>query len=362
MSRLRRKLTPFSLSFLDIMSCGFGAVVLLFLIIKHNVDSNIISPVSATGLESEVSLLEEEILDGQAGLARIRNTISEFNDKLAEAQGLAARISEKKKELEGLTNELSLDNVEGRVEELKTEIQKLETRNQQLEKEVEQSGGNVRKFAGDGDRAYITGLKLGGERMLILLDVSASMLDKSITNVLRRRNMRDERQRQAPKWTKVVEIVDWLTAKFPLDGRFQIYAFNTTVNPVLDGTKGQWLESNDKIKLDNVVKQLRQIVPEDGTNLENAFIAAANLSPPPDNIYLITDGLPTQGASGARGTTISGRDRLKLFEKAIKKLPKRVPVNVILAPLEGDPDAARAFWRLAEDTDGSFMSPSADWP
>ena len=174
--------------------------------------------------------------------------------------------------------------------------------------------------------------------------------------------MRDERQRNSPKWQKVVQIVDWLTAKFPLDGRFQIYTFNTAVRPVLANTKGQWLNNNDKIKLDSTVKQLRQIVPEDGTNLENAFIEAAKLSPPPDNIYLITDGLPTQGEAGARGTTISGRDRLKLFEKAIKKLPSRVPVNVILAPLEGDPDAARAFWRLAEDTDGSFMSPSADWP
>ncbi|NNM01135.1 MAG: hypothetical protein HKO62_10325 [Gammaproteobacteria bacterium] len=36
--RNRRKLSPFSLSFLDIMSCGFGAVVLLFLIIKHQAD------------------------------------------------------------------------------------------------------------------------------------------------------------------------------------------------------------------------------------------------------------------------------------------------------------------------------------
>ena len=31
----RRKVTPFSLSFLDIMFCGFGAVVLLVLILNH---------------------------------------------------------------------------------------------------------------------------------------------------------------------------------------------------------------------------------------------------------------------------------------------------------------------------------------
>ena len=32
----KRRATPFSLSFLDIMACGFGAVTLLFLILRHN--------------------------------------------------------------------------------------------------------------------------------------------------------------------------------------------------------------------------------------------------------------------------------------------------------------------------------------
>jgi len=32
----RRKVSPFSLSFLDIMFCGFGAVVLLVLVLNHD--------------------------------------------------------------------------------------------------------------------------------------------------------------------------------------------------------------------------------------------------------------------------------------------------------------------------------------
>ena len=63
MSYSRRKLSAFSLSFLDIMSCGFGAAVLLFLIIKHNVDTNVPQPVVQTDQTSEVNLLEEEVLD-----------------------------------------------------------------------------------------------------------------------------------------------------------------------------------------------------------------------------------------------------------------------------------------------------------
>ena len=38
------------------------------------------------------------------------------------------------------------------------------------------AGQQIRTFKGEGDRQYLTGLKLGGERTLILVDRSASML------------------------------------------------------------------------------------------------------------------------------------------------------------------------------------------
>lgn len=358
----RRQLTPFSLSFLDIMSCGFGAVVLLFLIIKHNVDSNIPNPVQASDLSSEVMLLEEEILDGKKNLARIRNTISELDQELVEAQGLADRIMEEIDTTEGLTEELIVNSNVGKLDQLKAQIKRIEIEKQQLQQELAKTGEDTRKFVGDGNRSYVTGLKLGGRHILVLLDVSASMLDNTIVNVLRRRNMRDERKRTAPKWIRAIKTVDWLSAKFPMNSKYQIYTFNTTANPVIPNTRGQWLEVRNKIQLNEAIKKLDLIVPEEGTNLEKAFIAAAELRPLPDNIYLITDGLPTQGAKSVRAATISGRQRLRLFGDAIKRLPKSSPVNIILSPMEGDPEAANAFWRLSLVTRGSFMSPTEDWP
>jgi hypothetical protein len=46
----------------------------------------------------------------------------------------------------------------------------------------------------------------------------------------------------------------------------------------------------------------------------------------------------------------------------VKNLPAGVPVNTILLPMEGDAWAAAAYWRLALDTQGSFMAPARDWP
>ena len=358
----RRQLSAFSLSFLDTMSCGFGAIVLLFLIMKHNEDADLNRSVPTSDLSSEVRLLEEEILEEQQNLARVRNTLSELDERLATAQGLARRIMEEIAAQEGQLDELELANSSAALEQLKKEIRKLETERQQLIREVEKTGVNIRQYAGEGNRAYVTGLRLGGRHILVLLDSSSSMLDRTIVNILRIRNMRDERKRSAPKWKNAVATADWLSARFPLESRYQIYTFNTRTAAALPDTYGRWLEVRDKLQLTQAIDKLGTIVPEGGTNLEQVFRAVGGMRPLPDNIYLITDGLPTQGSKPARGDKVTAKERLQLFTSALRELPKNIPVNVILEPVEGDPEAANAFWRLAQATQGSFMSPTRDWP
>jgi hypothetical protein len=127
------------------------------------------------------------------------------------------------------------------------------------------------------------------------------------------------------------------------------------------GSAGTWQDAAGGARLDEAVNALRQRVPSGGTNLAAAFTSAAAMKPPPDNIYLVTDGLPTRGGKTGGGT-VSGRERARLFEEAARLLPNSVPVNVILLPMEGDPRAASAYWRLAQQTRGAFLEPSRDWP
>ena len=94
----------------------------------------------------------------------------------------------------------------------------------------------------------------------------------------------------------------------------------------------------------------------------SAVLAAAFTTGPPDNIYLLTDGLPTQGEEPSKRTTVTPTERLRHFRNALGQLPSSVPINVVLFPMEGDPDAAQVFWTLAQRTGGSMLSPSRDWP
>jgi uncharacterized protein YegL len=359
----KRRASTFNLSFLDIMSCGFGAVVLVFLIIDHAIVAE--TEELTADLMSEANLLEEEVLEGKEGLVKLRNTLSDVDYEIVEAQGLATRISQEIEQFQAQVESLEQDGFTERsdIETLKAEIQQLEDEVKKLKAASEDTGGvNARTFQGEGNRQYLTGLKLGGRNIMILLDTSASMLAEELVNIIRLRNMREQVKRDAAKWQRAVGTVSWLTAQLPVSSQYQVYAFNTEANPVLVGTEGSWLDVGDQEQLNSVVTALDELVPSGGTSLENAFQTAIEMTPMPDNIFLITDGLPTQGANAPRGNTINGRDRMRLFERAIGLLPASIPVNIILAPMEGDPMAASAFWQLAQRTSGSFLSPAEDWP
>jgi hypothetical protein len=360
----RRNVNPISLAFLDVMSCGFGAVVLIFLILDHSTSQD--SEQSNPELAGEIELLIEEIAEGEEGLTAIRNTISDIDMEMVEAQGLAEQIQE---EIDEFLAELAILEADANasdrdLQELRDEIAALELELETLRAEgLVNLGNDVREFLGDGNRQYLTGMLMGGNRILILIDRSASMLDDTIVNIIRRRNMSEEAQRNAEKWVQVTHTIDWLTSQLPAPSRYQMYVFNDSVEALTPNTEGLWLEVADREQLDSAVVRLKEeIIPQNGTNLENLFISIQGLNPLPDNIFLITDGLPTLDNRNRNRTNVTGRERERLFDDALQELPRGIPVNIIMAPLEGDPMAASLYWKLAIATGGSYMSPSSDWP
>lgn len=364
MTKKRRgAFNPMSLAFLDVMSCGFGAVVLIFLILDHQV--SVRNEVGDPNVQAEARLLEEEILEGEDNLVRIRNTRDVVSLEVVEAQGLATRIQEQVNSF--LQQLAALENTtvasDESLEQLRADIQSLEEELLRLQSSaIEQTGSDARAFVGEGDRQYLTGMFLGGNRVLILVDTSASMLDETIVNIIRTRNMSDQNKRAAQKWQRAVRTVEWISSQLPVASQYQIYGFNSDVTAALEGSDGNWMEVADRDQLNAAVASVKQMIPQNGTNLARVFQAASQLSPPPDNIYLITDGLPTLSSVRSNATLITPEKRLELFDDAVEFLPNRTPVNIILLPLEGDPNASAAYWQLAQITRGSFLSPARDWP
>ncbi len=361
----RRSPNVFGLAFLDAMTCGLGAVVLLYMIINANV--GVRANDLHEDLSAEVDRLEEEVLEGSRNLVRLRNTTEDIDDTSRITQGLSRRLLET---LEAIREELATyENTtlarREHLNKLKTDLKTLEDKARRLsasQPSQETPGDRLRTFVGDGDRQYLTGLKIGGERILILVDTSASMLDATIVNIIRLRNLPEARKRKARKWRQVVATVDWLTTQLPRSSQFQVYTFADSAGPVVPGDTGAWRSAGNRKALDETVDALREAAPAGGTNLYAGLAAAAAMRPPPDNVILLVDGLPTRGAREPSRGKVSGKERLKHFDRALRAHPSRTPINVILFPMEGDPMAASAYWKLALATRGSFLAPSRDWP
>ena len=366
MKKKSRTISSFNMSFLDIMFCGFGAVVLLVLIINSNIISE--NKEKYKDLTSEVDRVEIEIIAARRHHRYLQDELAQVKGKSdiiqSEIEALESNISEIENETQ--LNKEQTVAIKEHINRLQSDLKKIDKNNwikkKKLESQVNNSGNKVRQYEGEGNRQYLTGLKLGGKRVAILLDSSASMLDETIVNVIIKRNYSDEIKRSTKKWQQAVNIAQWLTANLPKNSQVIISKFNETLSPLTKNHKMSWIKSLDHEQMNSMVNNLFSIVPEKGTNLYKAFYAIKKMNIKPDNIILITDGLPTQGVSKPTKSKVSAAERIDLFKQAVKTIPKGIPVNTILLPMEGDPMAASLFWKLAIDTKGSFLTPSRDWP
>ena len=360
--RGQRGTTPFSLSFLDIMSCGFGAVVLVFLITKHGIEEN----------KQKVPETSHAIVEN------VKNDIRELSTEIellqARQEALTTEIRIKENERKRIKDYLELtvkyiEAAESRRELLRKQSKSIEEDLLEAKESFDEQSTfgslqhtkSARRISGDGRRQYLTGIRMSGERILVLFDVSASMLDSSLANIYQIREMDPSLQKNAKKWKAAKKTFEWVISQLPLDSKFQIYTFSEGWNSALEGTEGTWLDVSSEAQ-EKAVELTLDIIPSGGTNLESVFAAAAALTPTPDNIILITDGLPTLKPGSNPSGLVKGRERERIFNSATRALPNQVPVQTILLPLEGDTYAAWLYWSLALETGGSLVSPSEEWP
>ena len=318
-------------------------------------------------LTAEVHKLEEQVLDGSKNLVVLRNTLQKTPSEKVSGTSRATLLID---ELRRKREELSVYDAEttasrAHIEKLKADVKALDEGTRRLEagaiEKADPGNAIARKSA--APLHYLTGLSMRGQRILILLDISASMLDDDLVGVIKLRNSSDALKRSAPKWRRAVRTVNWLTSRMPTSVRYQIYGFNTQSQPLLSGNAGQWLSAGDSKSIADNNVALRAIIPAGGTSLINGLNAIRRLVPAPDQVILITDGLPTQGAAPpALRRYISAPDRQQLFDQAMRAAPKDVPIDVVLLPMSGEVGAPHAFWTLARATGGIFLEPSRDWP
>ncbi|MFV2090002.1 MAG: hypothetical protein ACC642_05055, partial [Pseudomonadales bacterium] len=164
----RRETIIFSMSFLDVMSCGFGAVILIFLIINHASQKN--AEVVNQDLLAEIRMLDYQVQNGERDLVELKeelesllNRVSDSDQKLNSTKRLLAESTEELAD----ASEISLARIES-LKKLKSDVESREEELKRLKALEDAADGNrIRTFSGEGDRQYLTGLKVGGKNILI---------------------------------------------------------------------------------------------------------------------------------------------------------------------------------------------------
>ena len=343
------------------MSCGFGAVVLVFMIIDHSIKEDVLN--SNQTSQMEVDLLKSRIEKEDERSETLDSKTLELNSEITRLEesieALQLDLSNLSKlDLEKATKaptKNDLASLNQKIIKMEATLNALERKNRALQEE------SPLDFAGSGGRQRLSGCKLTGKHVAILMDVSASMLEQTVADVYALQNEKELVQLRAPKWRSAVKSLQWILGSFSNATKYQTYVFNDHVKTLKQDTKDTWLEARNQPELEAIASNIETIVPFGGTNLQEAVISLQNLDPSPDSIWIITDGLPNQKKSSNAYERVSVSNRYKYFQAAKKEFPDLASLNVVLLPFEGDVKASYLFWKLAVEKGGCFIAPERNW-
>ena len=319
------------------MACGLGAIALILVLVKEDV-----LPSSFVDAQ-EIKQTLEELDKAKNESLSIKNTLQNNESKMKE---ISKRIDE---------TQYLLDINKEIIEEKKINLKEQET-------ETEISSNEKNKYE-EFQKGYLSGCNVEGNKVVFLLDSSASMLHKKLGEIFRLSVSDNSIKKNSQKWKQALSISDWFLEKLPISSQFKFITFNE--EPYELSTNSNWIYKSESTAVKDIKNSLIKIVPEKGTNLMKPFELISDDGA--DSIYVVTDGLPTQG-KGRRcenDNLISGECRRLIFFDSInllKKANKRIKINFILLPIEGDIMAPYFLSDVAKSSNGCFIAPPRDWP
>ena len=370
----RQSVVAFGLSFLDVLCCGLGAAVLLLLVVKHG---ETVSEIDAAGF-----LIEH----------------------ITEIQELITTKTERKTELERVADETERQIIAlSAQDEAKSSVSRLQaTRLSELLREVQQQRvalNNTRQTLAAGaaeqqrkaeearriaSQQHLTGLMVNNDRVVVLLDASASMLSSSLVEIIRLRASNSQIQLSAEKWVSARGAAKWIIDRLPTGASYQVLTYGDAVhdsqgNPITGVLIPQWETKRDAASAQHHVDALlNDLVPRGPTDLKTVLSTAADIRPTPAQLILVTDGYPTLPGTtslnrirgcprtqAGRVPLISPQCRKSIFDNALRVTRRDlrgIRIDVVLYPLEGDSNAVHGYWELAASHGGRLLTPVPGWP
>jgi len=322
----RREVDIFSMSFLDVVSCGFGAIILLLVIIQIS-EPRVIEQL-AVDLSGMIQRLELEI-------HRIRGETTVLNRDLAEKQEQLSVQRERLARLQGELSSLRGEHQASRNDhEAQTIIEKqLTTAQQSLSDEVKRLSALDYRRPPD---AAIGGVPVDSEYIIFIIDTSGSMSEGAWSLVLR----------------KVREILKI----YPQVKGIQV--MNDMGDYMYSTYTGRWIPDTPA-RREAIIKRLAGWFPFSNSSPVEGIEAAIRRFHAKDkkiSLYILGDDF----ASGSIQAAIDTVNQLNRADSSGKRL---VRIHTVGFPVQFGSDRlsvnamryAALMRKLAEDNGGSFV-------
>lgn len=165
--RRRRNIEAFSLSFLDCISCGFGAILLL-LVLSKIYEPTVIEK-TEEDLEALIAMLQEELFEIRGDTTVVRR---DLKSRVQETTETKLTLAELQRELDKVQGQYALISEDS--PELDVDVGELEAARQRLTAEMRRLRPNFRRAPDDS----IGGIPVDSEYIIFVIDTSGSMQAK----------------------------------------------------------------------------------------------------------------------------------------------------------------------------------------
>lgn len=321
--RNRRPIQEFSVSFLDVICCGFGAIILLLMITKT------VAPVlleeSNVNLQGQVAAREQALFEIRGKIDELRRQLrlaeSDLDTNLTSLAQLRAELTRILGEYESLSEQQL---------EASTENQQLAAARQTLTDEMERLLGlDFKRTSG-----LVGGITVDSEYIIFVIDTSGSM--------------------QSAAWPHVVRKVQETLSIYPRVKGIQV--MNDMGGYMFPRYAGNWIEDTPALR-NSIVTTLSNWAPFSNSSPVEGISAAINTYYDPDkriSIYVFGDDYTGDSVEDV----VEAVDRVNLADDSGRR---RVRIHAVGFPVYLDRPNARVYRfaalmrELAYRNDGTFV-------
>ena len=326
MKKERRDINIFNLSFLDVISCGFGAIILLLVI------SEVAEPLVVEKMSRDMSGV---VRDLEGRIYEIRGRSELLNREL---EGQRNQLSKSRQRLARLQGDFS--DILGRYEAARIHALAMSQISGQLESAKQKLSEEMRRLQASARpstiESTIGGVPVDSEYIIFVIDTSGSM--------------------QKNAWPLVRKKMGEILKIYPKVKGIQI--LNDMGDYMFSQYNGRWIPDTPS-RRHTVLKRLISWAPFSNSSPEEGITEAIRRFYDPDkkiSIYILGDDF-------SRGSIQSVVDTVDRINRAARGEQRLVRIHVVGFPvLFNQPGAeqnvarfAALMRRLAEDNNGSFV-------